>query len=79
VAVNKALFEEKWKEIRSQSTKRWNLMAEHDLIKVDKADDKFDKFVTMLQVKYGFTRQQARDEVNRLWTENQAKNKIMKA
>jgi hypothetical protein len=79
VAVNKALFEEKWKEIRSQSTKRWNLMAEHDLIKVDKADDKFDKFVTMLQVKYGFTRQQARDEVNRLWTENQAKNKIMKS
>lgn len=79
MAVNKALFEEKWKEIRSQSTKRWNLMAEHDLIKVDKADDKFDKFVTMLQVKYGFTRQQARDEVNRLWTENQAKNKIMKA
>ena len=79
MAVNKALFEEKWKEIRSQSTKRWNLMAEHDLIKVDKADDKFDKFVTMLQVKYGFTRQQARDEVNRLWTENQAKNKILKA
>lgn len=79
MAVNKALFEEKWKEIRSQSTKRWNLMAEHDLIKVDKAEDKFDKFVTMLQVKYGFTRQQARDEVNRLWTENQAKNKIMKS
>ncbi len=79
MAVNKALFEEKWKEIRSQSTKRWNLMAEHDLIKVDKAEDKFDKFVTMLQVKYGFTRQQARDEVNRLWTENQAKNKILKA
>ena len=79
MAVNKALFEEKWKEIRSQSTKRWNLMAEHDLIKVDKADDKFDKFVTMLQVKYGFTRQQARDEVNRLWTENQAKNKILKS
>ena len=49
------------------------------LVKVDKAEDKFDKFVTMLQVKYGFTRQQARDEVNRLWTENQAKNKIMKA
>ena len=79
MAINKALFEEKWKEIRGQSTKRWNLMAEHDLIKVDKAEDKFDKFVTMLQVKYGFTRQQARDEVNRLWTENQAKNKIMKA
>ena len=69
-AMNKAIFEEKWKEIRSQSTSWWNLMAEHDLVKVDKADVKFDKFVTMLQVKYGYTRQQARDEINRIWSEN---------
>ena len=53
MAMNKALFEENWKEIRSESAKRWSLMGEHDLVKVDKADVKFDKFVTMLQVKYG--------------------------
>ncbi len=75
MAINKSIFEENWKEIRNQSTGRWNLMAEHDLVKVDKADVKFDKFVTMLQVKYGFTRQQARDEVNRLWIESEAKTK----
>lgn len=79
VAINKALFEENWKEIRSQSTKRWSLMAEHDLVKVDKAEVKFDKFVTMLQVKYGLTRELARNEINRLWTENQARNKIAKS
>ena len=50
-------------------------MADHDLIKVDKADIKFDKFVTMLQVKYGYTRQQAREEITRLWTEFEAKSK----
>lgn len=77
MAMNKAVFEEKWKVIRSQSTARWNLMAEHDLVKVDKADVKFDKFVTMLQVKYGYTRQQARDEINRLWAENEANGKVM--
>lgn len=76
-AMNKAIFEEKWKEIRNQSTSWWNLMAEHDLVKVDKAEVKFDKFVTMLQVKYGYTRQQARDEINRIWSENEAKNKIL--
>lgn len=76
MAMNKAIFEEKWKEIRSQSTGWWNLMAEHDLAKVDKAEVKFDKFVTMLQVKYGYTRQQARDEINRLWAENEARNKL---
>jgi len=75
MAINKSIFEENWKEIRNQSTGRWNLMAEHDLVKVDKADVKFDKFVTMLQVKYGFTRQQAREEVNRLWLESEAKTK----
>jgi hypothetical protein len=52
-------------------------MAEHDLVKVDKAEDKYDKFATMLQVKYGYTRQQAREEINRLWAENEAKNKII--
>jgi hypothetical protein len=78
MAINKAIFEENWKEIRSKSTARWSLMAEHDLVKVDKAEVKFDKFVTMLQVKYGLTRELARDEINRLWSENTAKNKTAK-
>jgi hypothetical protein len=78
MAMNKALFEENWKEIRSQSTQRWSLIGEHDLVKVDKAEVKFDKFVTILQVKYGMTRELARDEINRLWMENKAKNKLAK-
>ena len=76
MAMNKTIFEEKWKLIRGQSTARWHLMAEHDLVKVDKADVKFDKFVTMLQVKYGYTRQQARDEIGRLWTEHETKSRM---
>ena len=61
--LNKAIFEEKWKLIRSLSTGWWSLMAEYDLEKVDKAEVKFDKYVNMLQVKYGYTRQSAREEV----------------
>jgi len=71
--INKAVFEDKWKVIRSQSTGWWGLMAEYDLIKVDKADVKFDKFVTMLQVKYGYTRQKAREEIDRRVAELEAK------
>ena len=74
--MNKAIFEEKWSLIRSQSTGWWSLMADYDLNKVDKAEVKFDKFVTMLQVKYGYTRQKAREEINRLWVEHEAKSKI---
>jgi hypothetical protein len=73
--INKATFEEKWKLIRAQTTTRWSLMADFDLYKVDKADVKFDKFVTMLQVKYGLTRQQAREEIGKFWAEYEATNR----
>lgn len=63
----KSKFDQKWKLIRGQSMEWWSLIAEHDLKKVDKADDKLDKFLTILQVKYGYTRIQARDEVNKRW------------
>jgi len=76
--MNKTIFEENWKVIRSQSTERWSLMAEYDLNKVDKAEVKFDKFVTMLRVKYGYTQEKAREEIGRLWAEYQAKTKVNK-
>ena len=75
MTMNKALFDEKWKEIRGQSTARWSLVSDFDLNKVDKAEDKYHRFVTMLQVKYGYTRQRARVEVNRLWVEYEANSK----
>ena len=64
----KSKFDQQWKLIRSRSLNWWSLLAEHDLKKVDKAEDKQDKFVTILQVKYGYTREQAREEINRRWT-----------
>jgi hypothetical protein len=73
--INKAIFEENWKLIRAQSTERWSLMAEYDLNKVDKAEVKFDKFVTMLRVKYGYTPERAREEIGRFWAEYIAKSK----
>ena len=73
--MNKTIFEENWKLFRAQATGWWSLMAEYDLIKVDKAEVKFDKFVTMLQVKYGYTREKAREEIGRHWGEYEAKAK----
>jgi len=73
--MTRAIFDENWKQIRAQATGWWSLMAEYDLIKVDKAEVKFDKFVTMLQVKYGYTREKAREEISRLWGEYVEKSK----
>ena len=74
--MNKTIFEENWSLIRSVINAKWSLMVEYDLNKVDKAEVKFDKFVTMLQVKYGYTRQEARNKIGMLWTEYEANNKI---
>jgi hypothetical protein len=73
--VNKTIFEEKWNLIRGQVAAKWSLMAEYDLNKVDKAEVKFNKFVTMLQVKYGYTRQKAKEETAKLWAEYEANNR----
>jgi hypothetical protein len=64
LTVNKDQFESKWKQIRSQTTAWWSLMSDSDLEKVDKSEIKFDKYVTLLQVKYGYTRQQAKSEIS---------------
>jgi len=74
MVMNKTIFDENWKVFRAQATGWWSLMAEYDLVKVDKAEVKFDKFVTMLQVKYGYTREKAREEIGRRWGEYE-KNK----
>ena len=47
-------------------------MSEYDLKKVDKADAKLDKYVMMLQVKYGYTRQQAKTEIDKRVAEFEA-------
>jgi len=69
MAYQKSKFDQKWKVIRKQSVQWWSLVEEHDLKKVDKLDDKLNKFLTILQVKYGYTREKARVEINKRWAE----------
>jgi hypothetical protein len=73
--MNKTLFEGKWKLLREHINARWSLMAEYDLLKVDKAEVKFDKVTNMLQAKYGYSRQKAREEISKLWSEYESKIK----
>ena len=75
--MNRDLFDSKWKQIRSQTTAWWSLMSDYDLVKVDKAAVKLDKYVTMLRVKYGYTNERARKEIVRHVTEYEAEQKIV--
>jgi len=39
-------------------------MSDQDLIKAEKAEVKLDKYVNLLQVKYGYTRERAKKQIN---------------
>jgi hypothetical protein len=69
VKLNKDIFESKWEQIRPRSKVWWSLLTEDDLDKVEKAPNKFDKYTMILRVKYGYTREHARDEINTRITE----------
>ena len=65
VNVNKDIFENKWEQIRAQTRDWWSLFSEEDLKKVEKAPVKFDKYAVMLRVKYGYTHERAKEEINK--------------
>ena len=62
--VNK-IFEEKWEQIRAQTKDWWSLFTEDDLKKVEKAPIKSDKYAMMLRMKYGYSHERAREEINK--------------
>jgi hypothetical protein len=72
-SMNKTVFEGKWKQIRAQSKEWWSLINDLDLNRVDKAAVKLDKYVVLLQVKYGCARQHAGEEINKRVAEHEAK------
>jgi hypothetical protein len=70
--VNKDVFENKWDQIRAQSKIWWGLFSEDDLNKVAKAPIKRDKYAMMLRVKYGYTHERAKEEINQRITDLEA-------
>ena len=70
--MNKTIFEGKWKQIRGKSKVWWSLINDLDLSRIDKATEKLDRFVVLLQVKYGYTKQFAREEINKRVVEQEA-------
>jgi uncharacterized protein YjbJ (UPF0337 family) len=67
--VNKDIFEGKWKQVRGEATSWWGKLTDDDL---DRAAGKFDVLAGLLQEKYGYTREQAADEIDKRVTEYEA-------
>ena len=77
--MNKTIFEGKWKQIRGKSKEWWSLINDLDLSRVDKAAVKLDKYVVLLQVKYGYTKQYAKEEINKHIAEHEAEERNVPA
>jgi uncharacterized protein YjbJ (UPF0337 family) len=60
--MNSNIFEGKWKQIRGQVKIWWGKLTDDDL---DKVEGNFDKMIGLLQMKYGYTRQQAEEEIEK--------------
>jgi hypothetical protein len=77
--MDKNEFEGKWKIIKDQSKVWWSLITDFDLNKVEKAEIKFFEYVTILQLKYGYDRQVAKDEIDRRVTEYETRLQTVSA
>ncbi len=60
--MNKNILEGNWKQMRGQAKMWWGKLTDDDLQKVD---GKFDQLAGVLQEKYGYTLQQAEDEIKK--------------
>ena len=70
--MNKDIFEGKWKQMRGQVRERWGKLTDDEL---EQAGGKADQVIALLQQKYGYSREQAEQEFDRLLKEAQKEAK----
>ena len=67
--MNKNILEGKWKQMRGEARAWWGKLTDDDL---DRVAGKFEVLVGLLQERYGYTREQAADEIDRRVTDFQS-------
>lgn len=63
--MNQDTFEGRWKQIRGKAKEWWGELTDDEL---DRIGGKKDQLVGALQAKYGYTKEQAEQEVDRRLT-----------
>jgi uncharacterized protein YjbJ (UPF0337 family) len=58
--MNQNVFEGKWKQMRGNAKVWWGKLTDDDL---EKVGGNLDKLIGLLQEKYGYTQQQAEEEI----------------
>jgi uncharacterized protein YjbJ (UPF0337 family) len=67
--LNKDVLEGKWKQMRGEAKAWWGKLTDDDL---DRVAGKFESLIGVLQEKYGYTRQEAENEIDKRVTAYEA-------
>ena len=70
--MNKHVLEGKWKQMRGEAKAWWGELTDNDL---DRVAGKFEVLVGLLQERYGYSREQAVDEIDKRVTDFEARLK----
>jgi uncharacterized protein YjbJ (UPF0337 family) len=62
--MNNDIFKGKWMQFRGRIKEWWGDVTDDEL---DRVEGKYDRFVGLLQEKYGYTKQRAEEEANKRW------------
>jgi uncharacterized protein YjbJ (UPF0337 family) len=68
--MNSDIFEGKWKQVRGELKNWWGKLTDDD---VDKVEGNYDKFLGILQERYGYNRAQAEAEIEQRFTAYESK------
>jgi uncharacterized protein YjbJ (UPF0337 family) len=60
--MNKDIMEGKWKQMRGEAKSWWGKLTDDDL---DRAAGKYEVLAGIIQEKYGYTREQAANEIDK--------------
>ena len=70
--MNKHILEGQWKQMRGEAKAWWGKLTDNDL---DRVAGKFEVLVGLLQERYGYSREQAANEIDRHVTDFEARLK----
>ena len=65
--MNSDILKGKWLQLRGTVKKQWGKLTDDDL---DKVDGDMDKLAGVLQERYGYSREQAKQELTRFTSQN---------
>lgn len=59
--MNADVFKGMWKQVRGRAKQKWGDLTDDELTKIDGS---YDRFIGVLQEKYGYTKEEAQKEID---------------